>query len=289
MAYLIESSAVREAFKSASSHQNLFLGRDRAEPVADANPNWINAALRDSKIHDEDFIVFSMFQNSDETILDIGSNWGYSASSIWASGARCKIISFDPIIGFSKCLERLKDLKPGRFDYRITGLGDVSGQIDFYTPVVNGKMLTALTTAQTDPDFDILAQNISTYGQANNGDTDNDFYFYSFRSPVNCLDEILRSDFPDVKIAAAKLDAEGYEPNILRGMSSALKVHTPMLLIEAGNRLITKDFLTSIGFRIAERTGHQLRLTNSMPNAINFFYCHEAKIDSYRERGLLTS
>lgn len=274
------------AFRREQMSKGLLRRILKRAPRTDAEPSWIKPYIDERNIPEEDLLVFSNFQNGSETILDIGSNWGYSAIGIWNAGSKCKVISFDPVVGFNDCLNQIKKLKGEQFDYRITALSDEAGEITLYVPVIKGQMLTALATAQSDPDFSIYAKNIDAYKLASDAKSAK-FRFYSFRSKTEMLDALLSRDFPCHKIVAAKMDAEGYEPKILRGMLNTLRFHKPILLIENGALEITRNILSSEGYVLAERVGHKLRIAQNTPHVINYFYCHSDNIDAYKKSEIL--
>jgi FkbM family methyltransferase len=281
----IDARAVRQAFLKSRFFKAPLLGFFGAEPKTDADPRWPIAAIRSKEIHDQDFLVFGAFRDDSQTILDIGSNWGYSAASIWNAGSLCKIISFDPIIGFRDCLENIKKSRPTQFDYRIVGLGDANGELDFLVPVIDGRMLSALTTASKRPHFPSLAHNINAYSDKHL--TASQLSFFSFRAPVRKLDDLMKADFPNCRIAAAKHDVEGNESKTLNGMRKILVAHTPMLLIESGVKSNIQIFLGELGYLLMRRHENRLTYCEGTPDAINVFYCHQSKLKEYVANGLI--
>ena len=85
----------------------------------DGRVEWISGMLERRDVHDEDYRMFRTLTEADGVFLDIGANYGYSAVSVWATGATCAVISFEPILAFEPCLEVIARLRPGRYDYRI--------------------------------------------------------------------------------------------------------------------------------------------------------------------------
>jgi hypothetical protein len=130
------------------------------DPRVDPQPQWIETTLQNGVIHDEDYLVFGAFQDPGTTTLDIGAHFGYSAASIWSSGAKSCVISFEANGRFEPCLRHLAKLRPERYDYRIAALGDFAGVLKFAMPVLNGQGLGALATACTPPDLSCLARNV---------------------------------------------------------------------------------------------------------------------------------
>ena len=89
----------------------------------DSNANWIPEILGRAKLSEPEFMVFKHFDQDAGTILDIGANYGYAAASIWAAGAKSKILSFEPNPWHRPCLLRIKEMRPALFDFIHLGLG----------------------------------------------------------------------------------------------------------------------------------------------------------------------
>src|SRR5690606_10010265 len=67
----------------------------------------VKRLLRLKGPHEEDYRVFRYFNDLEETIFDVGANYGYSVASFWSVGARAAIVSFEPIAPFKKILGAL--------------------------------------------------------------------------------------------------------------------------------------------------------------------------------------
>lgn len=261
-------------------------------PLDAVNPAWIQSILDGSRIHDEDYLVFHAFKDADTTILDIGAHFGYSVASIWSSGAACRVISFEPNPRFESCLRHIATRYPGRYDYRITALGDSRGSLSFAVPVLNGYALGALATATPSPHLPSLARNVvDHFEQQCRGQLFTSFRLYSFESPVARLDELLaveKFSFPTGKIVAVKIDTEGYEAPVLSGCAELLGRQKPLLLVESGhaNPLVCEQLLKS-GYTFARRIGRQLQPVDAPTTAINGFFFHPVHTEEYLHTGLL--
>src|SRR6202011_5751123 len=55
--------------------------------VVDSNPQWVRVMLARLELTEPEFAVFRFFKGNISTILDLGANFGYSAATIWATGA----------------------------------------------------------------------------------------------------------------------------------------------------------------------------------------------------------
>lgn len=261
-------------------------------PLDDVDPSWIQSMLDGSRIHDEDYLVFQAFQDPGTTILDVGAHFGYSVASIWSSGAACRVISFEPNPRFEPCLRHIATQHLGRYDYRVTALGDARGSLNFVVPVLNGYALGALATAAPSPHLPSLARNVADhFEQQCRGQLFTSFRLYSFESQVARLDDLLASEkfsFPADKIVAVKIDTEGYEAQVLSGCAELLAREKPLLLVESGhaNPLVCEQLMKS-GYTFASRIGRQLEPVNAPTTAINGFFFHPAHTEEYLRIGLL--
>ena len=170
------------------------------EPELDVDMTVVKLMLERPDIHDEDYRVFQHFKKENTTILDIGANFGYSAAAIWMVGSKASVISFEPINRYELIfaeMERLKNprksfkniFRPRSFEFFITGISDSVGEIEFSTPVINGRIVSALTTAEKNLHIDSFTRNImdfvKLYVEAGNA---NSFKIHSFASPITTID-----------------------------------------------------------------------------------------------------
>src|SRR5262249_57844283 len=140
--------------------------------------------LTRSEPHDPDYRIFGKFRDPSSTIIDVGAHYGYSAASIWAVGSTTCVLSFEPTEAIGPMLDRIAELRPGRFDYRVIALGLRLGQLDLVVPVLDGVGLTALTTGIGHPDIAAMAHSIATYASAHGGER---LAMYPFSGPPRGL------------------------------------------------------------------------------------------------------
>jgi len=261
-------------------------------PQQDSKPEWTVHALNEPTVHDEDYLVFRAFQDPESVILDIGGNSGYSAVSMWASGTAAKVFTFEPNAGLADCLKQVAELRPGRYDYALVALGDSDGTLDFAVPVMNGLALGALATACAKPEIDWLSRLITDYFKKYlTGAPFESFRMHRFHAPVTRLDDFLvtrRSNLREEEIVAVKVDAEGYEGQVLAGARRFLTAQRPLILAEGGHtNPLVFEALLELGYSYGVREGRQLRATSGPGTSINGFFIHPERFEDYRRIRLL--
>ena len=152
------------------------------------DPTWIDHCLANPEMHDPDYAIFAHFRDPQSTVLDVGANWGYSVTSILATGCRSSIISFEPLACYAPHLTRLKEKLPGRFNFFSYGLGAESAELRFVTPVLNGDVLTAYTSASESAHRENLWRNLE-WEVAQRKTAKIDLKFIVSRASVRKLDE----------------------------------------------------------------------------------------------------
>jgi FkbM family methyltransferase len=270
---------------------------DLAVPITsvtvDSNPVWVPDMLTRPALSEPEFAAFRYFQDPTETILDIGAHFGYSAASIWTAGARVMIVSFEPNPWHSACLEKIKTLRPGRFDYVTIGLGANNGQARFVMPVVDGVGISGLSSAAIESETDwAIPENLLAYmmGQRQ-GSAPPHLQFAEVSWPVARLDDILDQHLiglPLDRIGALKIDAEGTEADVLAGSTMLLDRHCPMVMIEGANRVApVTALLASHAYVYAEFDSGRVYLSEQRSERTSGFYLHRSKLDDYRHTSLL--
>lgn len=260
----------------------------------DGRPAYLPEILARGTLHDEDYRVFRFLTNTDEVFLDIGANYGYSAASVWATGAKCAVLSFEPIVAFEPCLKLMASLRPGRYDYRMMGLGASPARVRFVTPVINHTAVTALTTATESPHLESVAINLERYVHDHMGATQAvSLRFFEFEAHIEALDGVLaRNHFsvPVNRVAAVKIDTEGFEFSVARGAAETLRKHRPLVMVEGGNRVPgLGPLMADLGYFYAERDGDVLRPFLGTGVRSNGFFVHRDRATAYRTIGLLAA
>jgi FkbM family methyltransferase len=263
--------------------------------TVDSNPVWVPDMLERKALSEAEFAVFRCFDDPADTILDIGAHFGYSAASIWTAGSRAMVVSFEPNPWHIGCLERIKAMRPTLFDYLTIGCGSTTGEARFTMPVVEGIGISGLSSAAIESETDwAIPENILFYMM-------NDLaavplprlQFAEARWPVARLDDILNNhpiSVPTDRISAIKIDAEGFEADVVAGAIATLDHHRPLVMIEGANR-VPEVFaqLTARRFVYADFRDDGLMLSDERSSRTSGFFLHETKLDTYRRIGLLAN
>ncbi|MCL2715093.1 MAG: FkbM family methyltransferase [Alphaproteobacteria bacterium] len=284
-------------FVKGERSEDIFLA---SEPELDVDVTIVSQIL-EQDMHDPDFIIFKHFVDPSTTILDVGANFGYSATSIWKSGSKASVVSFEPIGGFSSILSALGDRvnRTGRwkifgrkrFEHQTMGVSDREGEITFHTSVINGRIHSALTTASASPDIPSYVCNTFNYVEAYIGEI-NSFKMHSFTARVTTIDGWIASGISKLKsqkIVAIKIDVEGYEGHVLGGASDLLERDKPLVLAECGHvtqRVIREAF--DHGYVFGERIHDQLVVSVEPTKNVNGFFIHPDMVPYYNRIGLMS-
>ena len=240
-------------------------------------------------IHDQDYIAFKHFTDPHSTILDIGANFGYSATAIWRVGSQAAIASFEPIRGFAPILEEFGRRKnpasgPKKYEAYTLGISSEDGEAQFFTSVINGRIQSALTTADKNTSIEAYVK-MFDYVNEYIGDI-RSFKIFSFSSPITTIDKWMTAGKSNLNlndIVAMKIDTEGYEGRVLVGASALLRTQKPLIMAECGH-VIDLAVRTAFdhGYLFAERDGDKLRVSDQPTKRVNGFFVHPDKFSFYR-------
>jgi len=260
--------------------------------VDSCSVEWIPKMLEQG-IHEEEFSIFRFFQDPTETILDLGANYGYGAASIWASGSKACILSFEPNPWHFPCLQAIKDLKPGKFDFLGIGLGARASTQIFTMPVLEGVGLSSLCTADAVNELAWgIPENLVAHALKYLPDVaEPRIQFTEVAWQTISLDDALKSHsfaVPLKKIVAVKLDVEGFESEVIAGGMATLAGHRPLLLIEGANReKAVVDQLSGLGYCYGDFQNDKVVLTSRQSTRVGGFFLHSSRLAEYRDKGLV--
>lgn len=172
--------------------------------------------------HEADFAFFARFRDTPGTFLDVGANMGQSALSIRMFARAASIVSVEPnallgadlrfarrLVGDMEIVGCAAGAEPGRFTlhvpvYRgVTLPGDAS--LDRAAILGPGGVRRFLGDRVDGPGFEIRAQEV----------------------------EVVPLDRLGLAPAWVKIDVEGVEGDVVRGLRGTIERHRPLLLVES--------------------------------------------------------
>ena len=231
-----------------------------------------------------------MFQAPDDIDLrDVGAHWGYSVGSFLAVGVGCRVVSFEAISLHGPCLETVQAL-PYRYAYRLVGLSDCTGCLTFVLPAVNGRAIGGLASAEQNPDIDRMTENVCNHiHRWMPWELSLSVKLCEVHAPVDLLDRQMKSGIlaPPSRIVGIKVDVEGLEFAVLRGAEATLTRHTPLVLVEGGNReMDLVSYMAELGYVYAERNGMAMGRYAGISKSCNGFFAHQQRLETYRQMSI---
>jgi len=173
--------------------------------------------------HDKSFFGFKYLATEpDGLFLDIGANNGLSALSFHQIQPNFKIFSIEINHYHQRYLDNIRR-KIQRFDYRIIGLSDEPGEATLYTPIYWGTAISLLSSL----DIDWLKAEVNRTFLAK--------YIPKIRYEAAAVQVVLLDDLCnelDLVPSIIKIDAEGSDIQILRGMEQTVRHYRPHIMVE---------------------------------------------------------
>jgi len=169
--------------------------------------------------HDPDFRAFRHFGGRDGLFLDVGASIGQSALSFRVFNSRAPILSVEALPSHRGDLEFVKRAIP-RFDYRIAAAADVNGTATLHVPVWRGYELPAESSLRREDAVAVLDRLRAE------GATEGELRLDEVQVERRRLDEL------ELAPAFLKIDVEGAELGVARGMRETLAAHRPVTMVE---------------------------------------------------------
>jgi FkbM family methyltransferase len=142
-------------------------------------------------------------------ILDVGANIGLTSLAMSLASPNSRVVAFEPSPENAKLFSR-NTLGHEQITLERRGLGDVAGHFDFIMPLAGANAHVAT------PNYE-FAQHPD---------------FRPIRVPITTLDDYLTTLGTDDRIEFIKIDVEGFEPNVLAGAQTLIRVHQPLIWME---------------------------------------------------------
>jgi len=188
---------------------------DRARQV------YVRLAFSLGAPHDMDFGFFRNLSGGG-LLIDVGANAGQAARSVRIFNPMLEILSFEPNRLLEPQLAATRQLLGRGFDYRMVGLGADNYTAPLFVPMTEAIAHTSWATL----DAEMLAKNRALI----EADLGGRF------TVAEVAIEVRRFDDLGLRPVAVKLDTEGFELDVLRGMACTLQHHEPVLMIESNSK-----------------------------------------------------
>ena len=204
---------VRGVKRALAGRPDLYVNARRAVGL-------VRFAARRPHEADFEFYRYAPSAPSGSVFLDVGANTGNSALSFRIYDKRTPIVSIEPNRTLERDLKLIRRLIGG-FDYRLIGAGDEHGEFTLYTPTFRGTPLSGHASLRRPEPRDVwwLRQNAPDVEPS-------DLSVVEQRVEVVPLDELR------LVPAHVKVDVEGMELEVLRGLRRTLAEHAPTILVE---------------------------------------------------------
>jgi FkbM family methyltransferase len=240
--------------------------------------SWLRSIMKSKGVHDSEYHDFykALKLCGIDHVLDIGANYGYSATSLLNLGFSGKIFCIEPLREHAVALEYLRWAWPSNVRYRTIALGRQRGRLRLLTPTVGSTRLTALSfSSSTSVNISSLAENVQhhmdTYLEDEFGFED--VSLSRVKVKVRTLDEV----FPRVQRSwgrephtkfAIKIDAEGSEFEILSGATKTISTYSPLIFLEGVNEKV-RETLVVMGYSEVLIAGHSLVRADAVTTTVN--------------------
>ena len=191
--------------------------------------------------------------------VDIGANGGQTAVGIARVLPTARIESFEPNPALTPELAWVRRLLGERFNHHAVGLGSRSGVMTLHVPHVDDLPVTTRASLSVRVADDRAVELNRETGRS------------SEVRPVQV--EIRRFDDLGLRPHGIKVDVEGVELEVLRGMTETIGACHPMLMLEYNDQTQEcRNLLTEYGYDFWDVDPATLRLvTTGSPSIRNWF------------------
>lgn len=207
---------------------------------------------------EEDLRAFAAFAGKPGPILDCGANAGQSAIAFAFIVPGKEIVSFEPNPAMWSELEFVSRRIGARHAICRAGVGAASGKLPFFIPMIDSLPVTTQASLDREQTLRVSQRLAHDYGGTGSVQ----------EVPV----EIVALDDLDFSPAMVKIDVEGGELDVLKGMERLLRECRPVLMVEA---LVQKrecqEFLARHNYRFAYWHAAERRLREADSGSRNWF------------------
>ena len=170
--------------------------------------------------HDKSYFALRHFiaLKPNGLFIDVGANDGISALSFRQFDRTYRILSLEPNYLLESSLKKIKARDP-HFDYIMAGAGSKPSQVRFHVPTYAGVVLHTSTSSSVEHVRSVLADAF--------GDT-----IAAAASMTPIEGKIIRLDDLKLEPTIVKIDAEGFNYDVLLGAAETVARSRPFLIIE---------------------------------------------------------
>ncbi len=170
--------------------------------------------------------------------LDVGANDGISALSFRYFDKNYRILSLEPNRLLERSLKKLK-ARDANFDYIMAGAGSQQSVMQFHVPVYKGVVLHTSTSSSLEHTRSALT---ASFGKS-----------VATAASINLIEgSIIRIDDLDIEPTIIKIDAEGFNYDVLLGAAATISRSRPFLIIEIESEEAgkIKEYFDRIQYRL---------------------------------------
>ncbi len=223
------------------------------------------------RVHEPDFHYFRNLGPAD-VFCDIGANLGSSVISLAAAGGRCPVHSFEINPALYPALRKMAATTPNPWQLHEYGLGERKSLESIYIAKAGDLYILGEGTMRLD-----FLQEPASLERLRSYTVDGKVFVG--RMEV----EVRRFDDCGIIPTHVKMDAEGAEVTVLKGMPQTLSEHRPVMMIENGDSTHVDDIMFAYGYKPFQYNVEAEALIPRVQNVQNSFYVHDTKL---KENGL---
>lgn len=186
-------------------------------------------------VHDTDFLAFSLFKRPINLILDVGANLGQSIASFRLTYPEAKIISFEANPMLAAGLSGVADTLPGENIVVHFGLSDEAGNFIINVPYVSEQPFLEEASISVDYyELPWVKQKFIDRGGLTR------------LEKLSCILETgdAQGFAPDI----IKVDVEGAEARVLRGLRQTIEHFQPIVFVENSDWHNVTSFMQQLGY-----------------------------------------
>lgn len=211
--------------------------------------------------HERFFNILKKIPQRPGILLDVGANDGLSVFSMRSLNKSNPILSIEPNFAQKGRLKLLTRLIRN-YQFKLVGAGEKHHKLTLYSPVYKGYPLSSYATLKPEL-FDLPRYGMFTAT-----------YNHDLLSFVKSTVEIVPIDDLNLDVNFVKIDAEGTELSVLKGMLSTIERCKPVIMIERVNFTILEiqDLLQNFNYRLVDPTTAEFVSEEEVDDEPNLVY-----------------